>query len=78
VDDGRPFDPRRGPSLDLHAESREAGGLGLLLVLHMVDVLRYRRMDDKNQVEVRVRMIGENENGGLSEATSDSPEPNAK
>ncbi len=46
-DDGRPFDPRRGPSLDLHAEDREVGGLGLILVLDMVDVLNYQRVDEK-------------------------------
>jgi anti-anti-sigma factor len=56
VDDGRPFDPRRGPALDLHAEDRESGGLGLLLVLDVVDALQYRRLDDKNWVEVRVHL----------------------
>jgi sigma-B regulation protein RsbU (phosphoserine phosphatase) len=54
VDDGRPFDPRTGPALDLHAEDREVGGLGLILVLDMVDALCYRRVEDKNCVEVRV------------------------
>jgi serine/threonine-protein kinase RsbW len=61
VDDGRPFDPRTGPSLDLHAEDREAGGLGLLLVLDMVDVLKYRRVEEKNYVEVRVHLLAEDE-----------------
>ena len=61
TDDGRPFDPRRGPTLDLHAEDREAGGLGLILVLDMVDGLTYRRMNEKNWVEVRVHLIGEDE-----------------
>lgn len=56
VDDGRPFDPRTGPALDLHAEDREAGGLGLLLVLDMVDMLKYRRTEDNNHVEVRVHL----------------------
>jgi anti-sigma regulatory factor (Ser/Thr protein kinase) len=59
VDDGRPFDPRTGPSLDLNAEEREAGGLGLLLVLDMVDVLKYERVEDRNCVEVRVHLFGE-------------------
>jgi anti-anti-sigma factor len=61
TDDGRPFDPRRGPALDLHAEDREAGGLGLILVLDMVDGLTYRRMDEKNWVEVRVHLIAKDE-----------------
>jgi anti-anti-sigma factor len=78
VDDGRPFDPRTGPALDLHAEDREAGGLGLLLVLHMVDVLKYQRVEEKNRVEVRVRMIAENENGDPSAEPSDSPESSVK
>ena len=56
VDDGRPFDPRKGPALDLHAENREAGGLGLMLVLDMVDLLDYRRLEEKNVVEVRIQL----------------------
>ena len=57
VDDGRPFDPRTGPALDLNAEERQAGGMGLLLVLDMVDVLTYERVDERNWVEVRVRLF---------------------
>ncbi len=57
VDDGRPFDPRTGPSLDLHAEERQVGGLGLLLVLDMVDVLKYQRVEERNCVEVRVHLF---------------------
>ena len=59
VDDGRPFDPRTGPALDLNAEERQAGGMGLLLVLDMVDVLTYQRVDERNWVEVRVRLSGD-------------------
>ena len=73
VDDGRPFDPRRGPSLDLHAEDRKVGGLGLLLVLDMVDVLKYRRAEEKNWVEVRIHLIAEDKNIDLSEAGHASP-----
>jgi len=57
VDDGRPFDPRTGPALDLNAEERQAGGMGLLLVLDMVDVLTYERVDERNFVEVRIRLF---------------------
>ena len=67
VDDGRPFDPRTGPSLDLHAEDREAGGMGLLLVLDMVDVLKYRRFEGKNWVEVRVHLVAEDRASDLPE-----------
>ncbi|MCE9552578.1 MAG: ATP-binding protein [Planctomycetes bacterium] len=66
VDDGRPFDPRSGPALDLHAEDREAGGLGLLLVLDMVDTLNYRRAEEKNHVEVRIRVLTNDESAALS------------
>ena len=59
VDDGRSFDPRKGPSLDLHTEEREVGGLGLILVLDMVDALKYCREDEKNHVEVRIHLIPE-------------------
>jgi serine/threonine-protein kinase RsbW len=59
VDDGRPFDPRTGPELDQHAEQRELGGLGIVLVLDMVDRLNYRRADEKNCVEVRVNLAAE-------------------
>jgi serine/threonine-protein kinase RsbW len=57
VDDGRPFDPRTGPALDLNAEERQAGGMGLLLVLDMVDILKYERVDERNCVEVRIRLF---------------------
>ena len=65
-DDGRPFDPRSGPALDLHAEDRDAGGLGLLLVLDMVDMLKYRRVGEKNKVEVRIHLIPDEESGDIS------------
>lgn len=59
VDDGRRFDPRTGPALDLHAEDRQEGGLGLLLVLEMVDVLKYERIEDRNRVEIRIHLGGD-------------------
>jgi len=74
VDDGRPFDPRTGPALDLHAEDREVGGLGLLLVLDMVDLLKYQRVEEKNWVEVRIHLNPKDDTGDPSEATDDSPE----
>lgn len=63
ADDGRPFDPRKGPSLDLHSEERGVADLGLLLVLEMVDLLKYRRVDESNLVEVRVHLFVEVGNG---------------
>ena len=72
VDDGRPFDPRTGPALDLNAEERTAGGLGLLMVLDMVDVLKYQRLDERNHVEVRVRLVAENKEADLSGQEADN------
>ena len=72
VDDGMPFDPRRGPALNVHSEDREVGGLGLILVLDMVDVLKYRREKERNRVEVRIRLAEEDESGDSSAAAGDS------
>ena len=68
VDDGMPFDPRKGPSLNVHAEDYEGGGMGLLLVLDMVDVLKYRREDERNRVEVRIHLAAEDQASNSSEA----------
>ena len=75
VDDGRPFDPRKGPALDLNAEDREIGGLGLILVLEMVDVLRYQRVENKNRVEVRIRLIPDEASGHPAQAAAESVAP---
>lgn len=63
ADDGRPFDPRKGPGLDLHCEDRDVAELGMVLILEMVDKLKYRRVDDKNRVEVRIHLFVEDEQG---------------
>jgi anti-anti-sigma factor len=72
VDDGRPFDPRTGPALDLDAEERQVGGLGLLMVLDMVGALKYQRVDERNRVEVRVHLFTEGTHGELSATTGDA------
>lgn len=57
-DDGRPFDPREGDrQLDYTEDPDDAdvGGLGLVLVLDMVDVLKYARVNDRNRTEVRIK-----------------------
>jgi len=77
VDDGRPFDPRRGPALDLHAEDREVGGLGLHLVLDMVHRLNYRRVGEKNWVEARIRLVAEDEDGNLTGTRGELPQARA-
>jgi serine/threonine-protein kinase RsbW len=67
-DTGRPFDPREAPPHDPDAEDLEAGGLGLILVLDLVDTLTYRREKDKNHVRVCVRIHPEE--GELWNATA--------
>lgn len=55
-DSGRPFDPREAPPHNPDAEDLEAGGLGLVLVLDMVNLLSYRRENDKNHVRVCIHI----------------------
>ena len=50
------------------------GGLGLYLVLDMVDTLKYQRVDEENRVEVRVSMSVEDQSGDLSEVVSELPD----
>ena len=73
VDDGRPFDPRESPAFNPHAEDYEAGGLGLILVLDLVDTLKYERVENKNRVEVRVHMAAMPEIGEQPMATEQGP-----
>ncbi len=53
VDDGRPFDPlieTPAPDLDSSVEDRPVGGLGVYLVMRMMDEVRYRRDGDRNRL----------------------------
>ncbi|HUG66450.1 MAG TPA: anti-sigma factor antagonist [Pirellulaceae bacterium] len=61
-DSGRPFDPRTAPPHDPHVDDLEVGGLGLTLVLDIVDALTYRREDDKNRVQVCIHIRAEEGN----------------
>lgn len=58
-DDGRPFDPQAGNIREMEytedPDELEVGGLGLVLVLDMVDMLKYARVKDKNRTEVRIK-----------------------
>ena len=49
-DSGIPFDPTQQPPADisLSAEERAIGGLGIHLVLQLMDEVHYERVDDKN------------------------------
>ena len=61
TDDGRPFDPMTDappPDLDSVLEDRPVGGLGIHLVLTMMDEVRYRRKQDKNRLTLIKRRNG--------------------
>ncbi|MBC8352042.1 MAG: anti-sigma factor antagonist [Planctomycetes bacterium] len=67
-DDGTPFDPLEAlspslnPELDQEGDEDldfEVGGLGLQLVMDLVDVMNYARVEEKNRVEVRVQFRNE-------------------
>ncbi|MBP85640.1 MAG: hypothetical protein CMJ64_02820 [Planctomycetaceae bacterium] len=61
-DSGRPFDPREAPPRDVDVDDLDVGGLGLTLVLDMVDALTYRREDEKNHVHVCIQNRAEEGN----------------
>lgn len=69
-DAGRPFDPREAPAHDVDADDLDVGGLGLTLVLDLVDALTYRREDEKNRVQVCIQLRAE-EGGELWSAVND-------
>jgi anti-sigma regulatory factor (Ser/Thr protein kinase) len=52
ADDGRPFDPLTSPppDLDLPAESRPVGGVGIAIVRALVDEREYRRDGNRNRL----------------------------
>ncbi|HTL57706.1 MAG TPA: ATP-binding protein [Candidatus Limnocylindrales bacterium] len=55
TDDGHPFDPLAAPEpqLDLPAEERSIGGLGIYLVRKMSDRMEYKREGNKNRLKLR-------------------------
>ena len=50
TDEGAPFDPTTRKDADIHAslENRPIGGLGIHLIRHIMDSVRYERADNKN------------------------------
>jgi anti-sigma regulatory factor (Ser/Thr protein kinase) len=52
VDDGRPFDPltSSSPDLDLPAEERPIGGVGIAIVRALVDEIGYRWDGNRNRL----------------------------
>jgi sigma-B regulation protein RsbU (phosphoserine phosphatase) len=58
IDCGIPFDPTSAPSpdIELSAEEREIGGLGIYMVRCMTDEISYERAGDKNVLTVKKRL----------------------
>ena len=58
-DDGRPFDPLGVPAPDLQAPlpERRVGGLGIHFVRRLMSEVRYARVDGRNRLVLRKRLI---------------------
>ena len=58
ADDGTPFNPlaRESPDTTLPLEQRPVGGLGVMLVKHLVDEIAYDREGGRNHVLLRKRL----------------------
>ena len=57
-DDGHEFDPLAAPEPDVNlpAEERLPGGLGIHLVRKMVDEIHYQRLDGRNRLTVKLKL----------------------
>ena len=60
VDDGAPFNPleRESPDTTLPLEQRPVGGLGVMLVRHLVDEITYDCEGGRNRVLLGKRLDG--------------------
>ena len=61
-DDGKPFNPldRPEPDLNLPADQRPIGGLGIFLVKKAMDEVAYRREGSENVLTLRKRLAAAN------------------
>jgi anti-sigma regulatory factor (Ser/Thr protein kinase) len=59
ADDGQPFDPLTGPlpDLDLPAETRPIGGVGIAIVRALVDESSYRREGNRNYLTLSRKVL---------------------
>ena len=62
ADTGIAFDPTMKEDADttLSAEERPIGGLGIFLVRQLMDVIDYKRQDNKNVLTLRKKLGEEN------------------
>jgi serine/threonine-protein kinase RsbW len=49
-----PLADGNNPALDVPLSQRRAGGLGLVVVKNMAESMSYRRIDDRNELSVRI------------------------
>ena len=58
-DSGTPFDPTQKAEVDttLSAEERGIGGLGIHLIRQIMDTINYERVDGKNVLTLRKKLI---------------------
>lgn len=56
VDTGTPFNPlnKDDPDIELSAEERQIGGLGIFLVKQLSERVTYQRLNDKNHLTIVV------------------------
>ena len=59
IDSGSPFDPTAKEDVDttLSAEDRPVGGLGIFLVRQLMDSINYERIDGRNVLTLRKRLL---------------------
>jgi serine/threonine-protein kinase RsbW len=59
IDDGDPFDPLAAPPPDLEAplEERDIGGLGIHIVRALADEVRYFRLEARNVIQFKRRVL---------------------
>jgi sigma-B regulation protein RsbU (phosphoserine phosphatase) len=59
TDNGIPFDPTAKAEVDttLSAEDRPIGGLGIHLVRQLMDSINYERIDGKNILTLRKKLV---------------------
>ena len=59
TDNGIPFDPTTShtePDITAGIEERNIGGLGIFLVMHLMDQVEYKRVDDKNVLTLKKKL----------------------
>ncbi|MDR1561367.1 MAG: ATP-binding protein [Holosporaceae bacterium] len=66
VDNGIAFDPlaKEDPDVESTIEERKIGGLGIFIVKQLSEQVIYSRIDDKNQLEIKVSIHNKEETNG--------------